>query len=377
MSSLKPDSACVVGAGIIGSCAALHLQEAGVATTLLDQFRLPHRHGSSHGASRAFRMLGDEPLDRLDYSLEFWQDLQREFGETLCQRTGLLNFGTESDTYLEKYMAVLGEAGRPFQWLNSRQIRNRYPVLSYPDEWGAVFDPAGAILFADRCLAAVQSRFLGLGGVIRTVNVQGLEECSDRVRLRSDQPGVSFEFDAAALCPGPWTAKLLPQLAAVLTPIQVPVTYWRDPDGLHQASEGLPILFNARLADVYALPACETHGHMKVLYHGGPETGPGETDTSGLEPCIEKVRSYVERHLPKLDCSEPALLETCRYTMSPDNEPIIDRVSGRINVGCGFSGSGFKHAPATGRMLAALAMGCEHELPPGFVLPRYRLGRFL
>ena len=49
----------VVGGGIIGSWAALHLAEAGVYTTLFEQFPLPHTRGSSHGLSRAFRFLGE------------------------------------------------------------------------------------------------------------------------------------------------------------------------------------------------------------------------------------------------------------------------------------------------------------------------------
>ena len=61
---------CVVGGGIIGSWTALHLAEAGVPTTLIEQFPMPHTRGSSHGLSRAFRFLGELELGRLDYSLD-------------------------------------------------------------------------------------------------------------------------------------------------------------------------------------------------------------------------------------------------------------------------------------------------------------------
>ena len=47
-------------------------------------------------------------------------------------------------------------------------------------------------------------------------------------------------------------------------------------------------------------------------------------------------------------------------------------------VGIGFSGSGFKHSPASGKILASLALGNEKtELPDGFQLERYSLKRFL
>jgi glycine/D-amino acid oxidase-like deaminating enzyme len=41
-------SVCVIGGGIIGSWTALHLAEAGVHTTLIEQFPLPHTRGSAN-----------------------------------------------------------------------------------------------------------------------------------------------------------------------------------------------------------------------------------------------------------------------------------------------------------------------------------------
>ena len=64
------------------------------------------------------------------------------------------------------------------------------------------------------------------------------------------------------------------------------------------------------------------------------------------------------------------------YTMTPDGAPIIDRVDDSLAVGCGFSGSGFKHAPATGKMLAALTLGQEETIPEGFRADRYVIDRF-
>eukprot|EP00966_Prymnesium_polylepis_P203084 4705156-Prymnesium_polylepis.1 len=62
--------------------------------------------------------------------------------------------------------------------------------------------------------------------------------------------------------------------------------------------------------------------------------------------------------------------------MTPDSKPLIDLYHERVAVATGFSGSGFKHAPASGKMVAALLLRTEASLPEGFHLRRYRIARF-
>jgi sarcosine oxidase/L-pipecolate oxidase len=374
-------SVSVIGGGIIGSWAALHLLEAGADTTLIEQFPLPHTRGSSHGLSRAFRFLGELELDRLDYSLSRWQALEESTSETLFVKTGLLNFDPPGDRELEKLMAVLREGGRSVEWLGSEAIAARFPMLSYPKKWGAALDPNGGILVAHRCLNAVQLRFLALGGRIVTGRVESIESQVGggvRVETRSNENGkIEVQsFDRTVVCAGPWTAKLMPQLGGLLQCLRTPVTYWRDPTGSYSASGGFPILFNARLTGIYGLPSYEYPGLVKMLFHGGPETDPDARDLASFKPHIKKVRHYVREHLTLLECRKPAILETCMYTMTPDSNPILDRISANVVVGCGFSGSGFKHAPATGWLLAALALEQEESIPEGFRSDRYAMDRF-
>jgi len=380
--TLKSSSAqvCVIGGGIIGSWTALHLAEAGAQVTLIEQFPLPHTRGSSHGLSRAFRFLGELELGRLDYSLNRWMALQKAIGETLFIKTGLLNFGPPGDPDLERYMNVLRDSGRPIQWLANETITNRFPMLNYSEDWGAAFDPNGGILVAHRCLNAVQSRFLELGGRVVFGCVKSIESQGERgvaIEMRTQDSNVTDiqSFDRAVVCAGPWTAKLVPRLKAHLSSLLTPVTYWHDPSGSYSASSGFPIIFNARLTGIYGLPACEYPGMMKMLYHGGPESDPDRRDEVSSESYVKKVKRYVREHLPLLDHEKPAIRETCMYTMMSDSNPVIDRLDNNTVIGCGFSGSGFKHSPATGLMLAALALGQDEAVPNEFRADRYALGR--
>ena len=154
------------------------------------------------------------------------------------------------------------------------------------------------------------------------------------------------------------------------------MTYWRDPGGNCSVSNGFPILFNARLTGIYGLPSCEYEGLVKILFHGGPETDPDTRDLVSYESYVNRISRYVREHLPLLDHRQPVILESCMYTVTPDNEPILDRLASNLVIACGFSGSGFKHSPATGRMLATLALDQGDSLPQGFRADRYVLDRF-
>lgn len=377
----KLASVSVIGGGIIGSWTALHLAEAGVRTTLIEQFPLPHTRGSSHGLSRAFRFLGELELDRLDYSLDRWRTLEQAGKETLFVKTGLLNFGPPRDPDLEHFMSVLRDGDRPVEWFDSEAIATRFPMLRYSEGWGAAWDPNGGLLIAHRCLNAVQSRFLALGGRIVTARVESVDPAAGasveiEVKHNATAKTENMSFDRAVVCAGPWTAKLLPQLKGLLSSLLTPVTYWRDPGESHSVSAGFPIIFNARLTGIYGLPSYEYPGLVKMLFHGGPEADPDTRDLASFEPYVEKVSHYVREHLPLLNGEKPAILETCMYTMTPDGSPVIDRIADKLVVGCGFSGSGFKHSPATGRMLAALVLEQDETVPKGFRADRYTMQRF-
>ena len=64
------------------------------------------------------------------------------------------------------------------------------------------------------------------------------------------------------VCPGPWASKLFPELAPHLKTPVIPVTYWRDKTVAREYSvaEGFPVIFNARLTDVYGVPSYEYQG---------------------------------------------------------------------------------------------------------------------
>jgi N-methyl-L-tryptophan oxidase len=110
--------------------------------------------------------MGDHDLSRMKYSVEEWAALEEALRVELFVKTGLLNLGKRTDEFYNTHFPVLSNASIPFEWLDSSELHNRYPNVSYPKEWGAAFEPGAGVLLADRCLNAVQKAFLALGGKI-------------------------------------------------------------------------------------------------------------------------------------------------------------------------------------------------------------------
>ena len=76
---------------------------------------------------------------------------------------------------------------------------------------------------------------------------------------------------------------------------------------------------------------------------------------------------------------QPVLVETCRYTETPTRDFIIDRHPHhpQILFAAGFSGRGFKHAIAIGRLLADLAQSEPGVYTSEFWLPSFALHNFI
>jgi sarcosine oxidase len=105
----------------------------------------------------------------------------------------------------------------------------------------------------------------------------------------------------------------------------------------------------------YVVPDPWTDRDIKAgLHRSGPPT---DADSRTFEPDaarIERTRAYVRERFAGV--LEPDRTETCLYTMTADENFVIDR-AGPIVVGSPCSGHGFKFVPLVGSLLADLATG--------------------
>ena len=202
-----------------------------------------------------------------------------------------------------------------------------------------------------------------------------LRQSADAVTVETAD-GAALQADVVIDCAGPAALGLLGVDTAARAAPSIPqVAYFaaRRDGGVVP-----PVFIEWGDAMLYGLPVPgdgPNAGTYKVAHH---TTG---SDLHAFDPAdpapladddptlLALLTGAVERLLPSLD-PQPVATERCVYDNSADTDFVLDRV-GRIVVGCGTSGHGFKFGPLLGEVLADLAEGND----PPLDLSRFALGR--
>ena len=129
--------AVVVGAGVMGLATAHALARMGREPIVLEQFRLGHTHGSSHGATRIFRLAYDEPewVRLAQEALPLWRRLEAESGEPLLDLTGLVDLPLD----LDRLTAALDGTDTAYELLTAAEVEHRFGLATNCCK--AVFQP--------------------------------------------------------------------------------------------------------------------------------------------------------------------------------------------------------------------------------------------
>ena len=316
----------VVGAGVMGLAAARAIAQRGHDVTVYEQFDLNHTRGSSHGASRIFRLsYADEYWIRLaQRAYELWRELERESGRELLALHGLLDVDPDPRARL----AAFESTGVDYEELTPEQARERFGV-AYDDVERLVFTREAGIALAKQAMEAFAAGARTAGADIR-----------ERTRVDSldDVPG-----DRVVVTAGGWAPKLLDAAGQTLDakPTRETTVYFEgDP---------IPSIIDELGSQFYALTAPGIG--VKAGWHkAGREADPDADDPGPDERIVDAVTEWVARRLPRIDAT-PLRAETCVYT-NIENERFVCERRGRYVIGSACSGHGFKFAPAVGEILA-------------------------
>ncbi len=381
----------VVGLGAVGAATLLALARRGVRAVGVDRFAPPHDRGSSHGESRVTRLAIGEgaayvPMARRSHAL--WRELEAETGERLFDQVGMLLLG-EGDGgashgqagFLGRTVAVAREAGVAHELLDAGEVRARFPQFAVRDAERGYFEPEAGLLHVERCVAAMLARAQALGAEVRTGEaVLGVAPDGAGVAVATERGRILA--GRAVLAAGAWLPGLAGGVLGRVARVHRQVLLWLEPTE--------PALWAPERCPVFIW----THGTAEEDYLYGFPLLPGSAgvkaaseryDAPVLPDAVDRVVSAAEaeairvRHIAgRLRGVGPRITRTatCLYTVTPDAGFVLDRLwagDDRAVLASACSGHGFKHSPALGERMAAMACG-EMAAAEEFGLARFGVG---
>jgi sarcosine oxidase len=335
----------VVGGGIMGLATAHALAALGRDALVLEQFRLGHGRGSSHGATRIFRLAYPQPewVRLAQEALTGWRKLEEETATDLVSLVGLLELVRD---LAESSQDALASCGVDCSVVGSKEVEERFG-LWVPQDFVALLQPDAGVVYAERAREAFGSR----ARVQEEVRV---------VRLAAEATGVRLETDAglvrakaAVVTAGAWAGPLLETagISLAVVPTRETVAYFSL-----ATEEALPAVAefqtDARRHAFYALPD-PRYGLKAGLNGSGGMTDP-DVEERPDPHIVDQIVDWIAQRFP-VTGPEPVHVETCLYTNTSDESFVLER-NGPIVVGSACSGHAFKFAPVVGGRLAGLTI---------------------
>ncbi|CAN5723843.1 N-methyl-L-tryptophan oxidase [soil metagenome] len=349
----------VVGLGSMGSMALWQLAERGIDVLGIEQFGRVHTYGAYAGESRLFRVAAKEGqvfTPALLRSRELWQKLGATYGQDPLLTAGALSVGPEGHPDLESTLRSIEDYDLPHQTLDAAELRVRYPQFYVEDNDIGVLDTLGGALRPELAVAAAIDQALVHGVEIQyDTTVLAIEPGRHGVRVVTSNGEVLA--NRVVVCAGPWTTRLLPELADVVkvvtysliwflprhiemfTPDRFP-GFMRDLHGVH--AFGIPTL------DGYSIKATPNIDFPLV----------DDWADRGTHLTREQLRwagEEIQKMIPDL-IPEASRWSVHGESFTATKMPIIDTIAdGSVVVATALSGNGFKFSPVWGEMLADLA----------------------
>ena len=385
----------IVGAGVIGAATAFHLSLLGAGDVLVLD-RATVGSGMSCRSSALVRMhytFGPEVelAVRSDAMFGAWPDL---VGRPGCvRRTGFVRIVSPGEeAALRANVAMQRALGARAEVIDAAGLKEVAPGLRADDVECAAWEPDGGYgdgaVVAGDLLAAARARgvryrphapvasLLTDGGRVIGVELAGSGTGTDGSgparsgvdaggtdgsgtggdRTAGSRAGGDREYAGTViLAAGVWSPPLLRTIGVVL-PIETELH--RVAVLAHGPRQGTPVACIDSVTQTYFRP--EAGGAMTLVgaFAGqrgaDPDTAAAATDED-LVPLVQAA----SRRVPALEDAGIVRGVTGVYDMTPDARPLLGRLAGLdgLIVAAGFSGMGFKIAPAVGEGVAGLIAG--------------------
>ena len=365
----------VVGLGAMGGAALYHLAARDQRVIGLDRFPIGHTRGSSHGESRIIRLAYFEhpdyvPLLRLAY--RNWRALEAATGQAVLLTTGILEAGPPGSDIVAGSLASSIEHAIPHAVLDSAQVSARFPALTLPGDWTAVFQPDAGILAPERILALhIASAKAKSAEVLEGAAVMGIRDLGGSVELTLSDGSV-ITAGAAIIAAGGWIGELAPFLAPHLALTRQALVWFQPRHPALTTPDRLPIfMLDAPRTVTYGFPDWAGTGVKAASHDAGRLLASADDAAQDAGYADVELIAGVLGDLIPAATGPVNRMATCFYTRSPDEHFIVGAhpESPRIILASPCSGHGFKFASIIGEVLADLATTGATDKPIGLFSP--------
>ena len=376
---IETADAIIIGGGIQGASLAFHLVEKGLHPLVLERGALAS--GATGRSSGLVRMHYDlEPEARLAWaSFAYFREWrERVGGECGFTRTGFLQiYPREAADRLRVNVEMQQRVGIPTLLVTADDVRRLAPAFRTDDFDLAAYEPESGYADPSGTTAALLTAARDRGArLVQGCTVTGIRVEGGRV-TGVDTSGGAYAAPVVVNAAGAWAREI-----AALVGLDLPVSVWRHDTAYIRRPPSLRAGHPTVIDDgnaIYFRP----EGRELTLVGLEDDSAIGGEPEDVLRPAdgfVERVVDRICRRVPGMADASLQSTQRGQDGMTPDQRPILGAAGpGGFYLDSGFSGTGFKTAPAVGACMAELIVdgrATTVDITP-FGFERFREGRLL
>ena len=351
----------VIGSGAMGLAAQYQLSQNNIKSLAFEQFAFVHDYGSTHGQTRAIQYGyydDDDYMSMLMESHAGWDLLARETGKNFLQQVGKLEVYKQGSIAMDDVVKTKERYDLPLEIISDyAELKRRYPFFNFAEDHIAVTDSISGFINIDLAREAFEAA-IDENICVRRDNEKVIDwrPEGEKIVVITDQ--AEYTTNKLIITPGSWYEIIKYKLPNVR--IRQKSLCWFDVNvGSQNDLDNMPVFMYFDGDDLlYGFPPYD--GQIKIGKHTGGRII-ASPDLLNAEENTEEVAAMTDFADKFLNCvvTEPTHVKNCLYTQTLNSDFIIDKHPEFANVAfaIGFSGHGYKFAPAVGRLLFSLLFG--------------------